>query len=230
MAHQKIQSHWPVLRAMLFATGVCLLLFIVRCCMIGKLERAGIYTNIFLAWIPYIVALVLDGMLEGKRAKSWLFWSLLLVWLLFLPNAAYIITDLTHWRKDKILPVWYDWIFISAIAWVGLFLAFLSVQILQRHIARKYGALKGWCFVLLALSASSFGIYVGRFFRWNSWDALIRQNRMFGGLDAMMEPETQWQIASFCTSFTVFSLMVYVMLHAVSHIRLEAELDSGEDK
>ena len=68
--------------------------------------------------------------MEGKRAKSWVLWPLLLVWLLFLPNAAYIITDLTHWRKDKILPAWYDWIFISEIAWAGFFLAFLSIQIL----------------------------------------------------------------------------------------------------
>lgn len=202
---------------MLFATGVCLLLFVVRCLMIGKVERAGIYTNILLAWIPYIVALVLDRVIEGKRTSLKILGPLFLVWLLFLPNAAYIITDLIHWRKDKILPLWYDWIFISAIAWTGLFLAFLSIQILQRHVVRKFGSLAGWSFVFLALTASSFGIYVGRFFRWNSWDALIRQNRMFGGLEAMLEPETRWQIGAFCAAFTVFSVMVYVMLHAISH-------------
>ena len=108
MLQQRIQSHWPVLRAMLFATGVCLLLFIVRCCMIGKVERAGIYTNILLAWIPYISFDL--GRDHRKQTHKIMGALALAAGLAALPAERRLITDLTHWRKDKILPVWYDWI------------------------------------------------------------------------------------------------------------------------
>lgn len=206
-----------MIRTMLFATFMCLLLYVGRCWLMGSVERMGIYTNILLAWIPYLLAILVDDVIIRKPVRKSVLIPLLVVWLLFLPNAAYIITDLVHWRKDKILPVWYDWIFISAVAWVGLFLAYLSVQLLHHRIMLRWGKFVGWLFVVFTAAASSFGIYVGRFFRWNSWDVLVRQHRLFGGLDALTQPATTLQVLGFCITYTVFLLMVYVMLNAISN-------------
>src|SRR5204863_3583114 len=143
-------------------TAVCLALLGLRCILLGRIERVGIFGNILLAWIPYGLSLTAAALVRRTPVNRGLLGTVLGLWLLFLPNAAYIITDLTHWRKEKLLPVWFDWIFISAAAWVGLFLAFLSIQILHRIVSAKHGSLMGWFFVALALAASSFGIYAGR--------------------------------------------------------------------
>lgn len=63
--------------------------------------------NLFLAWIPLIFALAAWLLIQRR---TWMPVILLLLagWLLFLPNAAYIITDLIHLRARNGAPLWYD--------------------------------------------------------------------------------------------------------------------------
>lgn len=201
---------------LLFGTFVCLVFLGVRCLYLGRIERVGVFCSIILAWIPYGLSLAAAVLMASPRSNKPVLATVLVLWLLFLPNAAYIVTDLTHWRKEKLLPVWYDWIFISALAWVGLFLAFLSIQVLHRIVAQKCGEAAGWMFVAFSLGASSFGIYAGRFFRWNSWDALLNVRRIFGGLYALTHPPTAGHALAFCGMYFVFSAMIYLLLHAIS--------------
>lgn len=127
--------------------------------------------NLFLAFIPW--ALTSLVMLYPKLQKSrFTLFVVLSTWLLFFPNAPYILTDLFHLRLKLSMPIWFDLVLILSFAWNGLLFGFLSLwdieKILEKTIKRGY--VKVISIILLFIG--SFGIYVGRFLRWNSWDLI----------------------------------------------------------
>jgi len=129
--------------------------------------------NLFLAWLPYLAALWAQR-LDRRHPTRWVF--LLapgLLWLVFFPNAPYIMTDLWHLSERLPIPLWYDLGMLSAFALTGLFLAVFSLQIMQRLVRRYTGGLLSWAFVGAALFLGGLGVYMGRFLRWNSWDLLF---------------------------------------------------------
>ena len=97
----------------------------------------------------------------------------------FSPNAPYIITDLFHLEPRAGVPLWYDLALIFSSAWNGLMLAYASLLTMQTLVRRRFGTLSGWAFVSTALLLSSFGIYLGRYLRFNSWDVLTNPLTLF---------------------------------------------------
>ncbi len=127
--------------------------------------------NLFLAGIPWLLSTI--ALLLPKLQKSALAISLLLmIWLLFFPNAPYILTDLFHLRLRGNAPIWYDLVLILSFAWTGLLFGFLSLRDIERLLAPKLNVY--WLAIssISLLFLTSFGIYLGRFLRWNSWDIL----------------------------------------------------------
>lgn len=127
--------------------------------------------NLFLAGIPWIVSSFV--LLRPKIWNSKIIMGLLLgIWLLFFPNAPYILTDLYHLKSRTVIPIWFDMILILSFAWTGLLLGILSLldieKILLKSISRKWVT----AISMVLLFVTSFGVYLGRFLRWNSWDIL----------------------------------------------------------
>jgi uncharacterized membrane protein len=127
--------------------------------------------NLFLAFIPW--ALTSLVIIKPKYQKSRLTMIVLLgSWLLFFPNAPYILTDLFHLRLKSSMPIWFDLILILSFAWTGLLFGFFSLwdieKLLHNFMKRTYVIIIS----VVLLFIGSFGIYVGRFLRWNSWDIL----------------------------------------------------------
>jgi uncharacterized membrane protein len=132
----------------------------------------GLIWNLFLAWVPFVLAIVIyDRHRAGARATALL--PLAALWLLFLPNAPYIVTDFRHLEQSTRVPVWLDIVVIGAPAWTGLLLGFLSLYLVQAVVRRSAGEFAGWAAVMVALSLASFGVYLGGVLRWNSWDVLL---------------------------------------------------------
>jgi uncharacterized membrane protein len=125
--------------------------------------------NLFLAWIPYLFALLMAAM-HRRNAAAWHYILPSIVWLLFFPNAAYLVTDLVNMRELPPVPLWYDIAFFATMAWTGLLLAVASLQIVQRMVKTSFGALWSWIVVFVVIGLNGIGIYLGRFLRWNSWD------------------------------------------------------------
>lgn len=127
--------------------------------------------NLFLAWIPYWVAMSLNWV--GKRTSSSIIVGLILIiWLLFFPNAPYIITDFLHLKHRPPVPLWYDLSLLFAFAWTGLILGFLSLMEVQQFLQKRYSNHLAWTVTVLSLLLCGFGIFIGRFQRWNSWDVI----------------------------------------------------------
>ena len=127
--------------------------------------------NLFLAWIPYCVAMAIPKVFKFSKSKL-LVIILILTWLLFFPNAHYLITDLLHLKRRAIIPYWFEIMMFVSFAWTGILLGFLSLleihDFLRTHLP-KFGAN---LLVFLFIQLAGLGIYMGRFQRWNSWDII----------------------------------------------------------
>lgn len=157
---------------LLLSTALVFFFFGVRAYLSRELTYFFLINNLFLAWLPYGFALSANYLFTRTR-RLWpaiLFFSGL--WLLFLPNAPYIITDFLHLQPRSGVPLWYDVGFIMSIALTGLFLGIASLRAVHGIIHHLAGPVIGWGFALGTIALSGLGVYLGRFLRWNSWDFL----------------------------------------------------------
>lgn len=157
------------LAALAGLSALVVAMVVVRVAYTGSHALLNLPWNLFLAWIPLVFALlVYDGARRGIGRMPLL--ALSVLWLLFFPNAPYLVTDLKYvgWYDEA--PLWYDVTLLFAGAWAGLALGFVSLYLMHGVARRFWGSLHAWLAVGAALVLSSFGIFLGRFQRWNSWD------------------------------------------------------------
>lgn len=158
----------------LYSVLVISLIFSVFLLMVRiKLNHSFFYLfliwNLFLAIIPFVITSYLTLQPNIKKMKLILWFG---IWLLFLPNAPYIITDLMHLRLNPDSYLWLDILVVTSFACNGLLLFYLSVldmkNILKTYIKKPVNDI----LVIALLFLSSFGVYLGRFLRYNSWEIL----------------------------------------------------------
>jgi uncharacterized membrane protein len=171
-----------------FALGAasfgCLLMITLRVAVTGSIRYTYLLWNLFLAWIPYLLALGVRRAAGSDLNASLrpLAVLLALLWLFFYPNAPYILTDFVHVVRIPVklraphpmitenALLWYDIILNSAFAFIGHIIGLISLLVLHNTIGGKYGPRWGWAFAVIATSMGGYGIYLGRFERLNSWD------------------------------------------------------------
>lgn len=159
----------------LFAMG----LLVFRVIYTGHFLFAFLAWNLFLALIPYMVS----RRMTGKRVLSRPKWVLyLLVWLLFVPNAFYIITDLFHLDMNEGVPLWYDLVLLLSFAWTGLLSGILSVRQMEKQAERAFGLKGAFLFTFVVMILNGFGVYIGRYLRFNSWDVVADPFRLAADL------------------------------------------------
>lgn len=144
----------------------CFFLSLFRIYISGTRSFLFLNWNLFLAFLPWIAT----SYLILKPRSKWKTIGILFLWILFFPNAPYILTDLFHLRFLDSAPIWFDMILILSFAWTGLVFGFISLNDLYnmgRHWMSKKWLQVSMC---LLLFLSAYGIYIGRYLRWNSWD------------------------------------------------------------
>ena len=125
--------------------------------------------NLFLAFIPWLASSLIFIYPGLQKQKIFLF-ILLSTWLLFFPNAPYILTDLFHLRLKSNIPIWFDLVLILSFAWTGLMYGFISLMDIEKLLLTRFSK---WVSVFTTgalLFIGGFGVYIGRYLRWNSWD------------------------------------------------------------
>ena len=175
--------------------------------------------NLFLAAIPLGLSLLVRCGLA--HLPNLLLAALTGVWLLFFPNAPYLLTDLIHLGANTSVPLWYDLVVLLSFAWNGLVLGLVSLQEMQAALSTRLNRLVGWGFVGLTLALGSFGIYLGRYLRWNSWDVVTDPMGLaFDILPRLLEPAAYLSTWGMTVVFTAFLGVCYLMLSYLNVSRL----------
>ena len=192
----------------------------------GSRGHSGVAWNLFLAWIPFVLSLGIYA-----RAKAGASLRVLLplgaLWLVFFPNAPYLVTDLRHVAPGARVPVLYDVLLFATSAWVGLLLGLISLFLIHAVARRLFGALNAWALVVGVLGLSSFGIYLGGVQRWNSWDVLVHPFALTEQIaSGLLDPFAHPRPIGLTVLFTSFLLASYIVLY--SFARLSPEWDALE--
>jgi uncharacterized membrane protein len=205
-----------VLASLAFATVVCGLLFVARAVYTDRLTHAGLVWNLFLAWLPMLAALAAYNLKKRDTTGAWiLIVPCAFLWLLFFPNAPYVLTDILHLQAHDGVPLWYDLIMLIAFAWTGTFL-------MHSLVRRTAGSAAGWLFTLAVLGLTGFGVYLGRFPRWNSWDVFTRPLALLADIwQRVRHPRAYRTTVVFSSLFSLCITAMYLMLAAI--IGLEPE-------
>ncbi len=126
--------------------------------------------NLFLAFIPWGISSLL--IIYPKMQKKILLIFIFPLWLLFFPNTVYILTDIIHLRHTHYGLFWYDLFLVLTFALTGLLLGLISLLDVEKMLLKYFNAKFTTLIIVAIIFISSFGVYLGRFLRWNSWDII----------------------------------------------------------
>ncbi len=172
---------------------VGVLLFWCAAMVAVRVKRTGsgyyvfLLGNLFLAFVPLIFSTglrIADRLRLNRIVKVGLF----CLWLLFLPNAPYILTDILHLPRAPQAPAWYDLALLLSCSGTGLLMGYLSLIDVQGLVSKNFSPIMGWIFAVTTLLLSGFGIYLGRFLRWNSWDVITSPTLMLTLVNVVAHP------------------------------------------
>jgi uncharacterized membrane protein len=205
-----------VFGALLGLSGLVAVLVAFRIAYSQSFEDVPFLWNLFLAWIPFALALLLyDRHRRGARLVQLL--ALGLLWLLFFPNAPYIVTDFRYLTDLTGKTFWFEGLLIGTAAVTGLLLGFMSLYLIQAIVRRVAGTRYAWLFVFVALALSSVGVYLGRVLRWNSWDVFVRPGSLLAELArVLVDPFAHPRPIAMTILFTSFLLASYAIFYSLA--------------
>ena len=164
-----LDSRISSLPRLFLLTAFGLGLVLARVVTTGSLSYTFLAWNLFLAWVPFALAKGLEAAVEKRVHGAWVL-AVGSAWLLFLPNAPYLATDLMHLRYREGAPLWFDAIMLMTFGWAGLVLGVESLSMVAKLVANRVGIFGARLFVIGVALLTGYGIYLGRFVRLNSWD------------------------------------------------------------
>lgn len=140
----------------------------------------------------------------------------LLGWLLFFPNAPYLVTDIFHFGEHQVVPLWFDLVIVLLGAWNGILLAIKSLLQVEQFFSKLYSG--NWLSFIMAtiFLLTGYGVYIGRYLRFNSWDIVTAPVELFStSLKHVMNPFSYTHLWAFTI---VFSFMLCLMYYTFKSI------------
>ena len=159
-------------RALLVATAICAGFFLLRLWHAGELAYSYLPWNLFLAWLPLGLTVLLVRYLRNHRWSSWGALGLTFLWLLFLPNSFYLVSDYIHLTDVSADRALYDSVMFSMFVFTGLLLGYASLYGVHLQLRHRLPTRQAAVLIAAVLLVCSFAMYVGRDLRRNSWDVL----------------------------------------------------------
>lgn len=197
----------------------CLFSFILLCARViatSKITYVFLLWNLFLGFIPYVISHWLFQNIQaiGSRFK---FFTIVVVWILFIPNSFYILTDLFHLGQFTSAPKWFDLLLIFSFAWNGLLFGISSLRQMEMVLQRASGKRVSLLFVFAMMWLIALGIYVGRFLRYNSWDVITQPFSLFSEVvEILINPFANKMEWGMILCYAVFMSLLYITIKKMS--------------
>ncbi|MBI5221499.1 MAG: DUF1361 domain-containing protein [Candidatus Magasanikbacteria bacterium] len=205
---KKIKFLHQLIFNLVISSGISLLLLIGRIIFITDWAFNFIAWNLILAWVPLLLAYWLKFNLTKKSVYYQA--AIFLLWLLFLPNAPYLITDFIHLTTWYRVPLWYDIVLFTSFAWNGLILGFVSLFLTEEFLKKIMTVKKAEILINFSLVLACFGIYFGRYMRHNSWDILSQPILVAGDLaNSLLDKTNLLNMAGMTFAWFLFLLGGY---------------------
>lgn len=199
--------------ALLVASAVTLSLFTVRWLRNGTAQYSYLVWNLLLAWLPLLFALWLARVLRSKLWSSWEALLVSMLWLIFLPNSFYMVSDFIHLKNIGTVDLLYDAVMFTSFVYLGLTIGFSSLYLVHIKLKQRFNAVVSGSWIGLVLLLASFAIYLGRDLRWNSWDILTNPaGLLFDISDRALQPSGYGQIIVTVFSFFALLMSMYMVL------------------
>lgn len=183
-----------------------MILLCIRVLVAGNLDFWFLPWNLFLGYLPIVFAWFFAKRTQKTRLMEWQNLALAFLWLGFLPNSFYLITDYIHLRATGDISLLYDVVMMTAFVWSGLLAGFLSLYMMHKVALSKFRRRDAHGLVAIVLLLCSFAIYLGRYLRWNTWDILVNPfGLVFDVSDRFINPSDHPQ--AFTTTLVFFVLL-----------------------
>lgn len=216
--------------SLFFASIGCTILLELRVRLTGSIQYKFLIWNLFLAWIPYFISLFIKYIaLYIKKSKSLKFFIFLFsfIWLIFLPNATYIVTDFIYILKfpfyipDKTFftpnsLIWFDIVLSSSFAFIGHIIGLISILIMHILFNKIFNKPLGWTLIIISIILSGYGIFLGRFIRLNSWDIFHKPSlAVFHILSNLISVNA----VLFSLGMGFFTFLTYIIIYFLYYLR-----------
>jgi len=210
----------------------CLVLVLVRYGLTGRFSQSYLIWNLVLAAVPVLIArygtMLASRQTTPKRSRVFAIGSFM-VWLVFYPNAPYVFTDFIHvvrranlgavalpWLSQADL-LWYDIVMNAAFAFIGHYMGLVSMYIMHGAMRAMFGRVAGWSLMVPAILLSGFGIHIGRFSRFDSWDLIMQPVQTVRVISQSLSDPAA---LLFSTAFAFFIALTYIIFYIVKRADL----------
>jgi uncharacterized membrane protein len=189
----------------------------------GELMYPFLVWNLFLAWLPLILAVWLVTVLKRKLWSSWEAIIISIAWLALLPNSFYMVSDFIHLNELSSSQILLGAVTFTAFAFASLCLGVTSLYLVHREFLKRVSSRSAALLVGALLLIASIAIYIGRDLRWNSWDVVVNPaGLLFDLSDRLLHPSQYGSVLSVVLPFFVLLATVYFV--AVCFVRaMQAE-------
>jgi uncharacterized membrane protein len=239
---------------LVLATMLAILSLAFRGYFSGRETYFFLFKDLFLAWVPMGLSLALVRLARRRSrtvSRVVLLAGLIAAWVLFLPNAPYLLTEVLHLNSHHApqnmrvipglalirlpstghVPLWYDAFMILLFAWNGLLLGVLSLRMVQAIVRERFGAPLGWAGAMMLLLLSAFGVTLGRFERFNSWDILSRPGTLLADVASrVLRPLAHPHTTGATLLLSAFLFLTYLTMVAMMNARRDTARTCHENR
>lgn len=206
----KIKSLTKGTNGLILLAAFCVALLVVRAKVTHSFFFFFLVWNLFLAWVPVGISTLMKKKQQWQDSR-WYLGLFMLGWVAVLPNAPYIITDFIHLKRELAVPVWFDVLLLISFSITGILFGLASMNDVLLILERKFSSRIAWTGIAATCVLSGFGIYIGRYLRYNSWDILHRPLEIMADLITTLSDPFELRAAMGITFG--FGTLLFLLLH-----------------
>lgn len=190
---------------------LAIVLNILRIFLFNNTTFTYLFWNIFLATIPFCISSLLILYTSKDDFLKPFFIIGFILWFLFLPNAPYVVTDFIHLGRIHGVPVLYDTFLLFTSAWACLLMGLYSLNHIERIFLLKFSKKVTNTIIFVVILFASFGVYLGRFLRFNSWDIFTSHDSLVSSIGKIFSGANNYDnVYAYVVLFFFFIYVSYI--------------------